>query len=188
MSPSRSSTSAPGSSPCPGRTDRAGDSSSPTAPSPCCGPSVRATPAAGGHRGHHGTPARTRPRVSGSGPVEGQVPRIVSFGGLGTYFNLHLVPTTSSSPDRGRSGPRCSAAPVDIALPPTDVAGDVVAALDRATTDRRRPSPTAEPGPHRPRAAPATVRARLATPRRRPSPAVVAEGAAHSSGMRVATC
>ncbi|CAN5597185.1 hypothetical protein BH10ACT1_BH10ACT1_17670 [soil metagenome] len=34
--------------------------------------------------------------TSGMGfPVEGQVPRIASFGGLGTYFHTYLVPTTS---------------------------------------------------------------------------------------------
>jgi hypothetical protein len=66
-------------------------------------------------------------------PVEGQVPRIVSFGGLGTAFHMHLVPTTSII-----TGPWSLWAPafagdaVDIAALRQQVlaAGDVVAALD----------------------------------------------------------
>src|SRR4029077_3953274 len=71
-------------------------------------------------------------------PVEGQVPRIVSFGGLGTYFNLHLVPTTSII-----TGPWSLWAPA-FGADAIDVhrlrqqalaAADVVTALDRVPRD-----------------------------------------------------
>jgi hypothetical protein len=71
-------------------------------------------------------------------PVEGQVPRIVSFGGLGTYFNMHLVPTTSII-----TGPWSLWAPsfgstaIDIARfrQQTLAAGDVVVALEHLSSN-----------------------------------------------------
>jgi hypothetical protein len=70
--------------------------------------------------------------------VDGQVPRIVSFGGLGTYFNVHLVPTTSIL-----TGPWSLWAPafkgeaIDVATMRQQVlaAAEVVAALDRVPRD-----------------------------------------------------
>jgi len=70
----------------------------------------------------------------GLGPaVDGQVPAIASFGGLGTYFHTHLIPTTSIisapwslwAPSFGRDA-------IDIALLRRQAlaAGDVVRRLD----------------------------------------------------------
>jgi hypothetical protein len=67
-------------------------------------------------------------------PVEGQVPRIVSFGGLGTYFNVHLIPTTSIiTGPWSLWAPAFGAAAIDVGRLRQQAlaAGDVVAALDR---------------------------------------------------------
>lgn len=70
--------------------------------------------------------------------VDDQVPRIVSFGGIGTYFNMNLVPTTSII-----TGPWSLWAPsfggdaIDVAALRQQVlaAGDVVIALDQVPRD-----------------------------------------------------
>jgi hypothetical protein len=65
--------------------------------------------------------------------VEGQVPRIVSFGGLGTYFHVHLVPTTSViTGPWSLWAPSFGADAIDISVLRQQVlaAGDVVRALD----------------------------------------------------------
>jgi hypothetical protein len=69
--------------------------------------------------------------------VEDQVPRIVSFGGLGTYFHVHLVPTTSViTGPWSLWAPSFGADAIDITVlrQQTLAAGDVVRALD--TTPR----------------------------------------------------
>lgn len=73
-----------------------------------------------------------------SAPVEGQVPQIVSFGGLGTYFNLHLIPTTSIiTGPWSLWAPAFGADAVDIARfrQQALAAGDVIAALDGVDRD-----------------------------------------------------
>ena len=86
-------------------------------------------------------------------PVEGQVPQIVSFGGIGTPYHAHLVPTMSII-----TGPWSLWAPafgpdaIDFGLLRAQVlaAADVVRALDAVPRerDRRRLSrrPTARAG------------------------------------------
>ncbi len=71
-------------------------------------------------------------------PVEGQVPRIVSFGGLGTYFNVHLIPTTSIiTGPWSLWAPSFGADAIDIARlrQQTLAAGDVIVTLDKLPRD-----------------------------------------------------
>jgi len=66
--------------------------------------------------------------------VEGRVPRIVSFGGLGTHFHVNLVPTTSIiTGPWSLWAPSFGADAVDVATLRQQVlaAGDVVRTLDR---------------------------------------------------------
>ncbi len=71
-------------------------------------------------------------------PVDGQVPRIVSFGGLGTHFNVHLIPTTSIiTGPWSLWAPAFGAEAIDIGLlrRQTAAACDIVRALDRVPRD-----------------------------------------------------
>jgi hypothetical protein len=73
-----------------------------------------------------------------SGPVEGKVPKVLSFGGLGTYFNMHLVPTTSIiTAPWSLWAPAFGAEAIDIkqVRQQTLAAGDVVIALDGVPRD-----------------------------------------------------
>lgn len=73
------------------------------------------------------------------GAVEGQVPRIVSFGGLGTYYHSHLVPTTSIiTGPWSLWAPSFGAAAIDIDRyrAQTLAALDVVLALDDVPRDQ----------------------------------------------------
>ena len=70
--------------------------------------------------------------------VEGQVPPIVSFGGLGTPYHAHLVPTTSIiTGPWSLWAPAFGADAIDFALLRRQVlaAADVVRALDKAPRD-----------------------------------------------------
>ncbi|WP_425838275.1 hypothetical protein [Streptomyces fractus] len=67
-------------------------------------------------------------------PVPGRVPAMLSFGGLGTYFNQQLIPTTSIlSAPWSLWAPHFGSSAVDIALLRRQslACGDVVAALDK---------------------------------------------------------
>jgi hypothetical protein len=73
-----------------------------------------------------------------SGPVPGHVPEVLSFGGLGTYFNMHLVPTTSIiTAPWSLWAPAFGASAIDVAVLRRQVlaAGDVVVALDAVPRD-----------------------------------------------------
>jgi hypothetical protein len=71
-------------------------------------------------------------------PVEGQVPQIVSFGGIGTPYHAHLVPTTSIiTGPWSLWAPAFGADAIDIGVLRAQVlaAADVVRALDRVPRD-----------------------------------------------------
>ena len=71
-------------------------------------------------------------------PVEGQVPEIVSFGGIGTPYHAHLVPTMSIiTGPWSLWAPAFGAEAIDIGLLRAQVlaAADVVRALDGVPRD-----------------------------------------------------
>ncbi len=96
--------------------------------------------AARGRRRDHPVAGLERVLVSpGFGaPVEGQVPQIVSFGGIGTPYHAHLVPTTSIiTGPWSLWAPAFGADAIDIGLLRAQVlaAADVVRALDAVPRD-----------------------------------------------------